>query len=196
MSDRVQRWISVLATVAIVGGVGWLTAIQKDGPRPIVAAAEPADAGAEASVASASADGGKGDITGPIIVAGDGGFGLDASLSLMPSLFGDGGMPSGAPRAIRIGVVLVQHQGAEGASSASRSKKDALELATRLAEGAKSDFKKAVKEGDTGSSEDIGRMPRGVLDPRTEIAVFSLAAGDVSEVLETPRGYWIVKRIE
>lgn len=196
MSDRVQRWISILAAAAVVGGVGWLTAIQKDGPRPITASAEVADASAEASVTSASADGGKGDITGPIIVAGDAGFGLDASLSLMPSLFGDGGMPTGAPRAIRIGVVLVQYQGAEGASSASRAKKDALELATRLAADAKADFKKAVKEGDSGSSEDIGRMPRGVLDPRTEVSVFSLSAGDVSDVLETPRGYWIVKRIE
>ena len=44
-----------------------------------------------------------------------------------------------------------------------------------------------MKEGDNGSAEDIGRMPRGVLDARTEVAVFSLSAGDVSEVLETPR---------
>ena len=53
-----------------------------------------------------------------------------------------------------------------------------------------------MKAGDSGSSEDIGRIPRGVLEKSTELAVFSLAAGDVSEPLETLRGYWVVKRLE
>jgi parvulin-like peptidyl-prolyl isomerase len=53
-----------------------------------------------------------------------------------------------------------------------------------------------VKAGDSGSSEDIGRIPRGVLEHPTEVAVFSLSAGEISEPLETPRGYWIVKRLE
>jgi parvulin-like peptidyl-prolyl isomerase len=53
-----------------------------------------------------------------------------------------------------------------------------------------------VLSADPGSAEDVGRIPRGVLDPRTEMAVFSLPPGTVSDVLETPRGYWIVKRID
>ena len=105
-------------------------------------------------------------------------------------------LPSGAPRTVKLGVVLVQFEGAEGASSSARAKKDALAVATKLAADAKTDFKRAVAAGDSGSSEDIGRVPRGILDPPTEIAVFSLGVGDISEVLETPRGYWIVKRVE
>ena len=53
-----------------------------------------------------------------------------------------------------------------------------------------------MKAGDSGSSEDIGRIPRGVLDRATELAVFSLEKDALSEPLETPRGYWVVKRIE
>jgi hypothetical protein len=65
-----------------------------------------------------------------------------------------------------------------------------------LGERAKTDWKGAVKAGDVGSSEDIGRIPRGVLDRTTELSVFSLEKDAISEPLETPRGYWIVKRVE
>jgi parvulin-like peptidyl-prolyl isomerase len=105
-------------------------------------------------------------------------------------------MPSSAPRSVKLGVVLVTYAGAEGAPNHARPKKDAIAIAERLVPDAKADFHKAVTNGDPGSSDDIGRLPRGVLDPRTEVAVFALNAGEVSDVLETPRGYWIVKRIE
>jgi parvulin-like peptidyl-prolyl isomerase len=97
---------------------------------------------------------------------------------------------------VKLGVVLVQFAGAEGATSGARAKPDAFKRAQELAEQARTDWKATVKAGDTGSSEDIGRMPRGVLDRATEVAVFSLGAGDISEPLETPRGYWVVKRLE
>jgi len=118
------------------------------------------------------------------------------SLDLDPLTFDAGVIPAGAPRSVRLGVVLIQFAGAEGASSAARAKADALAHAQSLLDEARTDFKKAVHEGDTGSSDDIGRVPRGVLDPRTEVAVFRLSSGEVSDVLETPRGYWIVKRLE
>jgi len=105
-------------------------------------------------------------------------------------------MPTGAPRAVRLGVVLVQFAGAEGASSSARAKPDALKHAVELAEQARTDWKAAVKAGDTGSSEDIGRIPRGVLDPHTEVVVFSLEKDGISDPLETPKGYWIVRRVE
>jgi parvulin-like peptidyl-prolyl isomerase len=92
--------------------------------------------------------------------------------------------------------VLVTYVGAEGASSNARTKAEALVVAQRLHDDAKTDFKKAVKEGDAGSLDDIGRIPRGVLDPRSEVAVFSLAASEISEILETPKGFWIVKRLD
>jgi hypothetical protein len=105
-------------------------------------------------------------------------------------------MPSSAPRHVKIGVVLVTFAGAEGAPPGARNKREALTMAERLVSEARADFHHAVSAGDPGSANDIGRLPRGVLDPHTEVAVFALASGEVSEVLETPRGYWIVKRNE
>jgi parvulin-like peptidyl-prolyl isomerase len=61
---------------------------------------------------------------------------------------------------------------------------------------ARADFHQAVGKGDTGSGDDLGRFPRGILDPNVEAVVFSLGQNDVSEVVETPRGYWIVKRLD
>jgi hypothetical protein len=121
----------------------------------------------------------------------------DAGLSMI--MLGDAsflGLPTTAPRTVHIGVVLVTYVGAEGASSNARTKAEALVVAQRLHDDAKTDFKKAVKEGDAGSLDDIGRIPRGVLDPRSEVAVFSLAASEISEILETPKGFWIVKRLD
>jgi hypothetical protein len=114
----------------------------------------------------------------------------------LTALLDGGAMPTGAPRTVRLGVVLVQYVGAEGAPGTARTKPDALKRAVELAEQAKADWKAAVKAGDTGSSEDIGRIPRGVLDRTTELAVFSLEKDSLSEPLDTPRGYWVVKRIE
>ena len=198
MNDKIQGWASILLGAAVVVLVGWLTMDQM-GRSQI---RRELDGGADAAVMAANAgDAGSGSGTSTSTTAtgaaietgGDGGLGL-GSLS---SLFGDSGaMPTGAPRSVRLGVVLVQFAGAEGASSSARAKPDALDHAKQLAEQARTDWKAAVKAGDSGSSEDIGRIPRGVLDARTEVAVFSLSKDDISEPLETPRGYWIVKRVE
>jgi hypothetical protein len=93
-------------------------------------------------------------------------------------------------------VVLVQYEGAQGAGAKSRSKGDALALANKLAEEAKTDFRGAVQHGDPGSSDDLGRMQRGVLEASTEVVLFSLPTGGVSDVIDTPRGFWIARRIE
>jgi parvulin-like peptidyl-prolyl isomerase len=97
---------------------------------------------------------------------------------------------------VRFGVILLQYRGAQGAPSTSRSKEDALALARSIAEAAHVDFRAQVSKGDPGSMEDAGRMPRGVLEPATEFALFTLAAGGVSDPVDTPRGFWIVKRLE
>jgi hypothetical protein len=40
-------------------------------------------------------------------------------------------------------------------------------------------------------------MPRGMLEPYIEYILFSLPKGAVcSEPIDTPRGYWIVKRLD
>ena len=180
-----QRTISIIVGAAVTLFTIWLAWSMTE-VRPKHDAIP--DAGREASAEPVIA------ITAPTSIdAPDSG-------SLLMAPIWDGGldntMPSGAPRTVHIGVVLVQFQGAEGASSSARTKQAALATATALVETAKADFKKAVKEGDSGSGEDVGRIPRGVLDPRTEVAVFSMNANDIAGPLETPRGYWIVKRLE
>jgi hypothetical protein len=92
--------------------------------------------------------------------------------------------------------VIVAYAGAQGTAPGSRSKKEALELATKLAADAKADFHAAVLRGDSGSADDVGHIPRGVLELGTEYVIFTMPVGTVSELLETPRGYWIVKRLD
>jgi len=106
----------------------------------------------------------------------------------------------GAPKVVRFGVILVAYEGAEGApDKGARRKSDALSLATKLADQARQssgDFKSAVQRGDTGSSDDVGEVTRGVLEPDAEAVLFALPVGGVSGVIDTPRGFWIVKRLE
>jgi hypothetical protein len=103
----------------------------------------------------------------------------------------------GAPHHVRFGVVLVTYEGAEGApDKGARHKADGLALATKLAADAKGDFGGAVQHGDTGSSADVGQVTRGVLEPGSEAVLFALPVGAVSDVIDTPRGFWIVKRLE
>jgi hypothetical protein len=102
----------------------------------------------------------------------------------------------GTPKAVRFGVVLVAYAGAEDAPRSARTKHDALDLAQKLAAQAKTDFHAAVRRGDEGSSDDVGSMRRGVLEPAPEYVLFSLPQGGVSDPIDTPRGYWIIKRNE
>lgn len=136
-------------------------------------------------------------------------FDLDAGPEPAPREMRDGGvgfvmpdgtpvplLPQGAPRNVRFGVVLVSYTGAEDAPRGVRTKVEALELAQKLAAQAKSDFHAAVRRGDEGSADDVGGMRRGVLEPAPEYILFSLQPGAVSDPIDTPRGFWVVKRIE
>jgi PPIC-type PPIASE domain len=103
----------------------------------------------------------------------------------------------GAPRHVRFGVVLVTYEGAEGApEKGARHKSDALSLATRLGDEARQDFHATVQRGDSGSTDDVGEVERGVLEPAPEAVLFALPVGGVSGVIDTPKGFWIVKRLE
>jgi parvulin-like peptidyl-prolyl isomerase len=106
------------------------------------------------------------------------------------------GLPSSSPKTVRFGVILIQYRGAELAPPGTRSKPEALALARSIAEAAGTDFKAQVHRGDPGSMEDAGRIQRGVLEPAVEYALFMLPRGSVSEPIDTPRGFWIVRRIE
>jgi hypothetical protein len=102
----------------------------------------------------------------------------------------------GTQKAVHVGIVLVTFNGAQGASEKARTKTSAQELAQKLLFEAKTDFHAAVSHGDPGSSDDVGRIQRGVLEASTESLLFALPAGSVSEVVETPRGFWIARRID
>lgn len=123
---------------------------------------------------------------------------LDAGLALALPSFGDSGLtlPSSAPRSVKMGVVLVTFAGAEGAAPNARPKAQAKEIADKLLPMAQADFHQAVAKGDTGSADDIGRIPRGVFEPAVEQAIFGLSSNGVSDVIETAKGYWIVKRLD
>ena len=185
MDATTHQWLNRLVGLGVVAFAGYLTlqatptgAPKSEVPREPTAAL---DAGS------------------PVSAHADAGAVTEVSLPLSLTLGGepDGGvLAANAPRTVRIGVVLVAWAGAEGARPAALAKPEALAKATRLALLARTDFNGAVKEGDPESALDVGRIPRRVLDARTEIAVFNLAPGEISEPLETPRGYWVVKRIE
>lgn len=118
------------------------------------------------------------------------------SLTELKAQMAEAGAATGTTRSVRFGVVLVQYAGAQGAAAGARSKADAARLAQELSEGAKTDFRAAVRRGDPGSTDDAGRISRGVLEAESEAVLFALAVGDVGGPMETPRGYWIVKRLD
>jgi hypothetical protein len=106
-------------------------------------------------------------------------------------------LPADAPRQVKVGVILFQYQGGQLAPPNARTKDEAKALADKTAPDAKLDFHAGVQKGDSGFSfDDAGIIYRGSLEPAIEYAVFSLKVGDVSDPIDTPRGYWIVKRIE
>jgi hypothetical protein len=105
-------------------------------------------------------------------------------------------LPAGAPKSVRFGVILVRYRGAEDAPAGARTRREALDLARELAAAGRADFRAAVARGDEGSIANAGRIARGVLEPDVEWALFTLAPGEVGEPVDTPRGYWIPRRIE
>jgi hypothetical protein len=106
-------------------------------------------------------------------------------------------LPDNAPKHVTFGVVLFTYAGAQGAGADAPSKASALQRAQAVMSQATTDFSEAVKRGDSGSVANAGRMSRGVLEPLLEYALFTLKKGDVfPEPLDTPRGYWILRRID
>jgi hypothetical protein len=116
-------------------------------------------------------------------------------------------LPLNAPRQVRFGVVLVSYAGAQpsvplamtegrAVRPSKRSKADARALSTKLLATAEQDFHAAVQQGDAGSADDVGRVKVGILEPAPEYVLFSLGVGAVGGPVDTPRGYWIVKRLE
>jgi len=105
-------------------------------------------------------------------------------------------LPATAPNDVVFGAILITFEGAQGAPSKARPKQAALELAHRILATAQTSFDDAVKMGDPGSMANAGSMRRGILETNVERALFTLEKGAVfSEPVETPRGYWVMRRI-
>jgi hypothetical protein len=105
-------------------------------------------------------------------------------------------LPATAPNDVVFGAVLVTFEGVQGAPSKARSKAAAEQLAQQLITVAQGNFEEAVKRGDPGSTANAGSIRRGILEPALEYALFTLDKGSIfPEPIETPRGFWIMRRI-
>jgi hypothetical protein len=181
-----DRAITIALAIAVVVLATLL--VMKSAPKADIPSIGDAGGAVDASVLAADAAAAPDDaLESPPLP--DGGFRLADGTPIPP-------LGAKAPTQVRFGVVLVTYAGAEGAPPKARTKDAALALAAKLAEDAKGDFHSAVARGDDGSADDVGVVTRGVLEPASEAALFGLTAGSVSGVLDTPRGLWIVKRIE
>jgi hypothetical protein len=194
-----QRWLSILLGLGAVTVAILLTAQGVSSWRPPHRAVDGGDAeAADAMPAALAVDQSDADpgpslplFPTPAEPRRDGGIGFR-----MPDGSEVPPLPDTAPKQVRFGVVLVTYVGAEQASLTARSKHDAQELAQKLAADARTDFHAAVRRGDDGSADDVGRIQRGVLEPVAEYVLFTLPTAGVSDPIDTPRGYWIAKRIE
>jgi hypothetical protein len=96
--------------------------------------------------------------------------------------------------------VLVSYTGAQpeasGGRPPTRSHADAKVLAEKLAAAAAQDFHAVVQQGDTGSADDVGSVKIGILEPAAEYVLFTLPVYGIGGPVDTPRGYWVVKRLE
>jgi hypothetical protein len=106
-------------------------------------------------------------------------------------------LPDTAPQSVKWGVILFTYQGAQSAAENARPKEQARERALAVVEEAKKDFAAAAARGDQGSRADVGRIQRGILEPAAEYVLFTLPKGEVSsQPIDTPRGYYVVRRNE
>lgn len=202
-----QRRVTIALGVAVVALALWIVA--RNFHTPVAVGRDPAarlsDGGPEdGGLLYAYAEAGpQGDDSGltPLgdffATEGRGDAGLGAT---MPDGTPVPPLPMTVPRQVRFGVVLVSYAGAQpsagGARPAARSRQDARTLADRLAVSAQQDFRGAVQQGDTGSADDIGQVKLGILEPAPEYLLFTLRVGEIAGPVDTPRGYWIVKRLE
>ena len=205
-----QRWLMLVCGVVVIGLAALMVIKGSSSHSAVTLASDGGDggsAGQGAAILALSGDAGAGEmLDGSLLLS-------DLSPPLGIDTRGDAGvwaklpdgtpvppLPATAPKQVRFGVVLVGYAGAQigpvGEKPNARAKADAKVIAEKLAGEAPGDFHAAVQHGDPGSQDDVGRMRAGFLEPSTEYVVFTLPVGAVSPAFDTPRGYWIVKRIE
>ncbi len=181
-----HRWTSLVLGLLLAAA---LTTIFLKAPRPNAAAAPPAASADARELPPAPPP----SATPPVAPEAEPVHGEDVT----PAPNALVSLPASAPKSVTFGVILLRYAGAEGAPPGTRSKGDARKLAESLMPEAQTDFSSAVARGDRGSSSDAGRIPTDVLEPALEYALFTMKPGQVHpEPLDTPKGYWIVKRIK
>lgn len=192
------RWIPTTTLILLCAGAAGLVAREAASrpPQPTAAVEEPIVADEEEPLEEEpSAEGDTAEVqellTPPesdVPLERQGGFHVMADGSPVPPLPGD------APTKLKLGVALFRYAGVQGAGSTSRTRAEAFALAQKAL--ALPTFQESVSTADPGSSLDIGWIRRGVLERSVEYAVFSLAKGDTAPVpIDTPRGYWVAKRV-
>jgi parvulin-like peptidyl-prolyl isomerase len=111
--------------------------------------------------------------------------------------------PAAPPEQIAAQHVLVAWKGAENApASIKRSKADAKKRADEVATKAKAegvDFSGLVSEytddeGTKGRQGSLGKFAKSKMTPAFADAAFALAVDQVSDPVETPFGYHVIKR--
>jgi parvulin-like peptidyl-prolyl isomerase len=105
---------------------------------------------------------------------------------------------------IRASHILIAYTGADEAPQKERSKRDAEVLVRKLAKEAQAkgaNFEALARQhSDHAASAqkggDLGSFARGTRPARFEQIAFSLKVGQVSDPVETPLGFHIIKRTE
>jgi hypothetical protein len=180
------KWVLLVTILALAGVIVGLFYLARHQPRGTLAIS--ADAGVESEVPNPAARSSAPRVTGPQPDPREAVSGSDSHFA--PPL------PATAPNDVVFGAILLTFEGAQGAPAKARSKPLALELAKRLVPSAVANFDEAAKQGDQGSTANAGSIRRGILEPSVEYALFTLEKGTVyPEPIETPRGYWIMRRI-
>lgn len=190
-----QRSSVALLGLGFLAALTGLILVLHDAPKPAPVKAKTAASAAASAKAAPSA-------SASTAVAVDGGATDDGGAAPFTEgfeTFPDGGkvpdLPNSAPQELSFGVVQFTYQGAQFAGGDARTKDAARQKAEATLELAKHDFAAAVSKGDRGSTADAGRIPRGVLEPPIEYVLFTLDKKTVySSVIDTPRGFWIVRR--
>ena len=205
-----QRRVATFVGLAVVALALWIAVRDLHSPKAgkgASAGGSHPDADDDGGILYAYADAGATAEDGGLALVGDlSNFGASPSRAdagvgnAMPDGLPVPPLPLNAPRQLRFGVVLVTYAGAQpstnGVRPQPRSRADAKILAERLVSAAQQDFHAAVQQGDSGSADDVGRVKQGILEPAPEYVLFSLPVDAVGGPVETPRGYWIVKRLE
>jgi hypothetical protein len=187
-----HRWTSLTFAVLVVGA---MTVVALDRSRHARTASAPGSNASTAPSASATVS------TPTTAPSGSADRNADSAAHGPFDTLPDGRpvppLPSAAPKSAGFGVILFSYQGAQGAPKDAPARTEALKRAQSVLPEALARFDDAVNKGDRGSTKDAGHVPRGILEPAVEYALFSLQKGAVADTpIDTPRGFWIVRRTD